>query len=785
MKKLYFILLIVAAWFVFTPTISAQSINDVIKDPNNPDATLVFPKDMGLQQPANADFAYSKNISSPFSDGTYWIKLESFSTGVASFVQSAAPADIVLVLDLSSSMTNPRTVIDSYTTLTTPTGGWTYRNVRDQGYYILYEGEYYQVQSHGQGNNRYISFTDDANTYYLWRDGVVTTQPGSGQVGQDTSIYTGTLYQANTHSETRLVALKNATKAFIDEIEKNDKYEDEAGTIERKIDGVPTRLGNRISIITFNSSANTRVTLDNGALTDGTAATLKTAVDGFTTASGTTPYNGFVAANAQLATISEARKLISSRTVVFFTDGEPYDSGDRWKAVGEALITKTDYDAKVFSVGLFSNTQPRMGDTWRFLNYISSNAPNATDYNTPGEGWKEDAGYYYDASDPQMDLTKVFTDIAKQSGGSMSALSASSKNVDVVSNSFILPEGTNASNIDGKVKIFIAKIDTINADRSFVFEEEILRGSIPDSPEYYFDVLDDDGVPTGARKKVDEGITVSLGANNTITVKGFDYSSNFCGPIYKEGYTPPETGNIDRTQILRCNGFKIIIMIPILMNPEAVGGPNVATNGPGSGIFVSDDAQTAFVGYDSPTVSLPVNIHLTKTGLQLGESAKFKIERAELPDGEEGKDWTPENIPEAQWKYVSTVFVTKTSASTEPLVKVRGMPATTKANPDDEEDDTQIGFIYRITEEDWSWSYNQATGPQYTRTSKVDNPFTFSNSKKPNIEYNIRHAESKATNVFKNGDFNPKYNDSKDNGRTQYDPTPAQSSSGSGSGGSQ
>ena len=105
MKKIYNILLAVVALFAFAPVVSAQgwSINDVIKDPKTRD-TLKFPNYSGVRIDTTQNFAYSKSISSPQNDGTYWIKLESFSTGTASYKMVSEPADIVLVLDFSSSM---------------------------------------------------------------------------------------------------------------------------------------------------------------------------------------------------------------------------------------------------------------------------------------------------------------------------------------------------------------------------------------------------------------------------------------------------------------------------------------------------------------------------------------------------------------------------------------------------------------------------------------------------------------------------------------------------------
>ena len=255
-------------------------------------------------------------------------------------------------------------------------------------------------------------------------------------------------------------------------------------------------------------------------------------------------------------------------------------------------------------------------------------------------------------------------------------------------------------------------------------------------------------------KKVDATIGISLEGTNKIKVTGFDYSSNFCGPVYKLN----EPTVVDHYQ-----GYK---MIPIKMNPDAVGGPDVNTNGAGSGIFVKEGDATAFVPYESPTVSLPVNIYITKKGLKGGESAKFMIERATLPKS------GPVVYSELTWTYVSTVFVTKSKGSTtDPIVYVRGLPANQDVviGEGDSATTEHRSFVYRISEENWSWSYTPYTPPQYTDTENIDNSFTFSNTPIENIDVKVRHAESKATNIFKPGvvEGNVIYDDSKTNTRTK------------------
>lgn len=807
MKSIHRIIFTAAALLAFAPLASAQygeySINGQIRDPKD-NSILKWPKDNGLHLPENSEFAYSKNISSPQSNGTYWIKLESFATGSATYVESAAPADIVLVLDVSSSMCSNRGTKSDYyidvdfvsNHMNTSNGGnepFTYDNIRNDENNIYYlapgaentAANRRPVRTEPYNRRYYLYYLDaDGRTrHYLNVDGSVVTPAGDRPAGVTSTtarIFNGALI--HYRRQQRIDALRTAVNAFIDVIDHNDQYEDD--TFDHPRTG--GRLGNRISIITFASASNVTVLneLNVGNLDNGKAADLKNKVNNARLYSGTRQDEGLKAANLQLKNhVDAVRMKTSSRTVVLFTDGDPYadgidDSVLYNNAISAALTAKTKddpettavegYDATVFTVGLFSQTYGENTDIWKFMNYASSNAPKATNMSTPGAGFNKNAGYYKDATSETVDLTAVFTEIAHQSGGSMTALSAASPNVDVVSNSFILPAGTDASNIQNVVKIFVAKLNTITADGKYVFDEEILKGHTPASYTYY--ELDENGERiSDTPKKVDAAITVSLKGDNEITVKGFDYGSCFCGPVYEEGYHPTGTA-ADRSHIDHYQGYKIMILIPIKMNPESVGGPNVKTNGEGSGIFLTDGDKTAYVAYESPTVSLPVNIHITKAGLRDGESAKFRIERADLPES------GPVNYENLAWTYVSTVFVTKSAGTTgDPLVKVKGLPAnrdvptgeTVIVDGEEQPVTVQKDLVYRISEENWSWSYTADTPAQYTNTLNITNPFTFNNTKKDNIDVIIRHAESKATNIFKPGvvSGNVRYDDSKTNTR--------------------
>ena len=797
MKKVYSIILSIAALFTVAFTATAQepgpySIAKQITDPKNGNKPPEFPE--ATYKPVQVDednkIAFAKNISKPFKDGTYWIKLESFATGEASYKMSAEPADIVLVLDFSGSMTNYNVSRGNYYVPVNADNGYAYSNnfwtasgATSQRFYKVGD-RYYQVKRdrvasgntfvnpRGQVIDEYYQFLyiDTSIGRLYFDDMSLVKEMPTKYTNQDNNapIWNGSLlrYYNNT-AVSRLNALKAAVSDFIEVIYHNDNYEDDGFDKPRS-----TPLGNRISIVTYSSVANTHILLDGWTdvstpAGDRNAEALIKAFVAAGTANQTHADAGMENANTLLAQIKTAEDQTrwnnASRTVVMFTDGAPGESLNWTDPVSSnvandciefAQDAKTTYKATVFSV-LVGSESGLMGT---YMNAVSSNYPEATALDDLGNVctdseyysgekeylYKENAGFYKFAG---SDLSSVFEEIARQSGGdSNTSLTAATSTVDIVSDSFTLPEGLFEEGADVKdfVKVFTAELDEID-NGEYVFKEEIMAPYSTDTYDEY-----EKGVLKREDVDVDAAISVALDGQNKIKVSGFDYANNWCGPVMDES-----------GEIIDYQGHKLIIMIPIKTNTDAVGGPDVLTNIVGSGIVLPGQTEP-FISFESPTVSLPVNLHIEKIGLKPGESAKFKIERAEIPL--EGS-WSLEEIK--NWKYVTSVFVTQPQGadpSNNPVVKVRGMASVGK-----DSNNQAIGYVYRITEEDWSWSYQRDETPQYTVSTKVNNPFTFTNSKKTELEYKLRHAESKATNVFKKEGGEERYDDSKKNERGNAD----------------
>lgn len=723
MKKIFSFLLTGAALLTLIPIIAA----DGDTPQREPDYYLNDDGSVG----------FMKKISEPNTNGVYTITLESFATGNSVKVSKSIPADIVLVLDMSGSM----------------------------------------------------AFDMDGNE--------------------------GTYWNPIPVADRRVTAMKNAVKAFIEQIDINDKYEKYVA--EGSPDNVArtTPLGNSIAIVTFNGSASNLIGLTKVAT--GKSA-LISRVDGLTDnpTGGTQSDLGLTNAYNILEPLDDNHQLL---TTVLFTDGDP-GNGSYWETTSlnnlntngrstwntaNAAISKAndiknlaDTDkqiiSKVYTVSIQTNISPY---TQVYLGKASSNYTGATrmsprsnyTQNNNSVSWNssniwangngtalpaDEQRYAFTTTDAQK-LKEVFETIAGESGGGSEDLGEEAvSEVDVVSSSFALPEGTDVSGI----KVYIEKCTGRQAPKQYIdiydndqvktgtflkFEDR--RGPINTVNHTNLTgyTYDDDGDPTTAEVPVDNKITVTLGKSgndpndpdklDVINVDGFNYGGNWCGPVFEEGHD----GEYDH--VVRWNGYKVVVTIPIEMDKNAVGGPDSPTNAEGSGIKVKGNLVAEF---KSPKVSLPINIHIRKEGLDEGESAKFLIERKLVSEDD------------SKWVEVSSVFVTRhknqaKEGTNAPISKVVGMPSV---------DEQDRPFVYRVRESNWNWSYNltDIKGPDgggignlntksATSDELVSNPFIFVNKKKDNIDFSVRHAESKASNTFKTGVTTVEYDDSKYNNR--------------------
>lgn len=660
--------------------------------------------------------AYKKSATlKPGTTDTYTIDLEAFVTGSVTVKNTSVPADIVLVLDVSGSM-------DDYMYRATESKNWTPNNLGSTNtYYYQYNGAYYEVSIY---DNRLIFGPVGYDYYYL-----------GNNYGQS---YNGELY---IRGEKKIDALKTAVKGFINEIQRNDLYDDD-GNRRKDKDGNDTTLGNQISIVKFAMNryynSNAGYNSDKAPITEGdddyyysssvpdanytqvvqgftltgtdsNVQDLKDAVDGLHAAGATAADYGMNLARLlikSLPTSGDNDRSGSAKTVVFFTDGSPtygstYESSVASNTISNAYTLKSTYKANVFSIGVFDSISD---DLENYMKYVSSNYPDARNMSQPGNPVSTDASklvYYQNASG--ADLSSVFQTIAESSGGSgnTDVAEGSVVTVDVVASSFSLPEGVTADDITVKVAPCEGKksITWENEDGETITKDYLTFGEAKEATQYGLSAI----TPTVDASK------------RTVSTTGFDFSKNWCG------YNESEK---------KYQGYKQIISFEIKVNEDAVGGPNVATNEKESGIYV-DGKQIA--EFNRPHVPIPVSIWIMKQGLLGDDSAVFTIRYAPYQKGVD-----PTTITD--WKSFTKVMISKDSPlyAPDPEHPEKKYPMEKLVGLDP-------NFFYKIDEDKWAWSYDyQDNGTQYTVGENLVNPFKFTNTPKDTV----REAEATVRNVF-------------------------------------
>lgn len=601
-------------------TMSLPLLADVNEFPANPPSAVHLSKKVTQEGDVNHQ---------------YTITLESYVTGKTIITERSVPCDIVLVLDVSGSMDDKVTTY-TYTQSTRTT--LTYSQADNTTYYFKDGESYYPIQTErtGQiGNRRYhLYYTKNNQKYYFLPDGNISTTRGNGVTNDGTTIFTsthGTLYTRSSSSQSKIGTLKEATTAFINTVAAKAaedgvnhrisivKYADDEyyGSQNSVAEGDHRNWGDNYTEVVKN-------------LTDvsvaGNASSLTTAVNSLKAGGATSADYGLYKAslifdttiNNYQSTYTYTDKTGATRTgnrnkvVVLFTDGEPnHGSGFDSYVAGTAINTsKTlkDDGIIVYTVGVFGSSVG--GDVDTYMSYVSSNYPNAYADNFNTSYWEDtsdmhpgddgsDQGYYQRSDG--SDLTSIFVTIADNSAAASYNLTQTSAVVlDVMSSYFRLPSGTQAEDITAYESKFkgIEGGDTIWAKPGEEGYTELTVGGQGDG----------------------KNLTVVIGGEDgkDVSVTGFDFATNFVGDHPKtSGGTEP-------------GGSKLIIKIPIEVDPDNVGGADLFTNDPRSGIYVEDPDNPGqlipLVAFYQPTVSLP-NIIIRAFGLEVGESASFTIYR--------------------------------------------------------------------------------------------------------------------------------------------------------------
>ena len=256
---------------------------------------------------------------------TYQIDLTASSKATQA-VTTTTPYDIVMVLDTSGSMGYDLNKYTEYKGTLTPEYDYYYGY--ENKYFVKTDDKIYQSLNYSRRGKYW--YYEDANSKT-----VKVTQ------GASTKIYT------RTSDGTKMAALQNAAKAFVSNVEQKNP-------------------DSRISIVSFSGSASIKKT--NGSnekyllRVGDSRATIDSWIDALSATGATNTADGFKEAKTVFSSSGKWADVNQTdgrnKMVVFLTDGVPtehssYDDDVADKAVQYASDIKRDYEADIYSLGIF------------------------------------------------------------------------------------------------------------------------------------------------------------------------------------------------------------------------------------------------------------------------------------------------------------------------------------------------------------------------------------------------------------------------------------------------
>ena len=427
---------------------------------------------------------------------------------------------------------------------------------------------------------------------------VVSTKPCDIVLVLDVS---GSMDDAISRNDStkKLTALKNAVNNFIDQV------------AAKETDGVT----HRISIVKFAGETTDKVGNDTYDVTTGIwpfeetntynysqivkgltdaksgQAKLKEAVNALKAAGATSADYGMEHAQTVLA----GARSDATKVVVMFTDGEPNHYSDFDQDVADAAISaakslKAD-GATVYTVGCMdgANGTPvtninKVSKVNKYMHLVSSNYKNATKMDDPGAAtYPENKNEsYYLTANTAAELENAFESINKQTGGSSTKLTSTAVLKDAVTPYFEIPGGADA-------KVTLKTANCTGAD-------------------------DNGKLTFGAETAAPNGVAAPV-KDNTVSVTGFDYSANWCGP------------RTDAAGSTTYSGQKLIVEFKIQPTDTFLGGNGVQTNvGTDDGIYAPGET-TPVEKFQPQQVDVTVKAvkpEATGTEIYLGEKTDLK-----------------------------------------------------------------------------------------------------------------------------------------------------------------
>ena len=339
---------------------------------------------------------HAKRISKN-DDGTYTLSMDVTGKSSESTQQRVVPLDIALVLDVSGSMDEGSGILD-------------YVEVdlddMDSPTYYVKNADSYQAVTCSERNDWLRRCT-------IWRaaDGqeYEVTYPWSGTPSVSPEVQ---FYEAV--EESRLDALKDAVTYFLSQVKtQNESITDEAKKVQVALIKYAGDNSNTIGNDTYNGY-NYSQTVHSLAWTPEDLQKEQAAVNSLKAGGATRADLGLQHAVKQLNSGVNSGRPGAQKLTVFYSDGSPTAS-DGFQitiannAIKAAAQLKNDH-SQVISIGAMPGADPSGTDRAnRFMNYVSSNYPNAQSMRNPGE--RVEGGTYYYAVSARTDLQTIFKEI--------------------------------------------------------------------------------------------------------------------------------------------------------------------------------------------------------------------------------------------------------------------------------------------------------------------------------------------------------------------------------------
>ena len=424
-----------------------------------------------------------QNQDGTYQDGTYTVRLESYATGEVTNTSTTKSSDIVLLLDVSGSMSERYATKDTYSLYDGYNNHWLkYYSTTHWGLWYKTDANIYVPVSVDKEDN--FGSSNDKYTYSYTKDGEkVIIEESTGRYTQPTTQF----YYKTDATVTKMDALKEAVNAFIDDVaEKSPTSQISIVKFAGKESNVIGDGTYRDGPYTYNYTQVVKVLTQ---VNSSGATELKDAVSLLNAAGATSSDYGLNKAKDALKSAKQ------DKVIVLFTDGEPnHSDGFDYEVATTAVNTaKTLKQGKttIYTVGVFENTT---NDINQYMSSVSSNYPDASATVT-GNGWKvtnggSKVGEHYINAENAADLIKAFQTISSEV--SSTPLNASAVVVDKVPSNFTAP--ASAENVTLKVADY-------QMGNTFGEERTATEG---------------------------EGITATV-KDGTVSVTGFDFSQNWCG----------------------------------------------------------------------------------------------------------------------------------------------------------------------------------------------------------------------------------------------------------------